>query len=160
MRLSIFLLLISMIWISCGNEASKDKAKNEVQKTVKTVPSYPPLPKEIHSKLIDSVDYIDFVFYHTDFSTSIDNRAGIKTVLSTFHPVSPNNSSCNAMGRVFFQIDGENALEADFYYQKGCLQYIFLVKGKPTYANEMNETAKLYFNSILQQARKPELIIK
>jgi len=59
---------------------------------------------------------------------------------------------CKSMGRIFYQIDGENVLMAEMYFSPDCTYLVFLQDEKPAYANYLTPQAVQYFNNIFTQS--------
>lgn len=117
--------------------------------------SYPSIPLDTLTMLWEKCDYVDFVFYNFNFSMSQDEKVGIQSTLRHIAEETPViNPSCPPMGRIFFQVDGRNALEADFFIGDECLYYIFYDNGKKAYANKMTDMGKNFFASIFSQMMK------
>lgn len=119
--------------------------------------SYPSIPLDTLMMLWEKCDYIDFVFYNLSFSMSQDEKEGIQSTLRHIAEDVPKiNENCAPLGRIFFQVDGKNAAEADFYIGENCLYYIFYENGKKTYANLMTESGKNFFANIFAQMRNSQ----
>lgn len=159
---SLFIFLLSILMFACGDTTSTSSntsgtaangtpPKKQVDVKAQSLPS---IPQALAEKLFNQCDYIDYVFYTTNFSISQSERSGIQTAISHIatQPAAI-NPACKSMGRVFYQIDGENEAEADMYFQSGCTYLVFLVDGKPTYANQFTSDGIQYFNSIFQRAQ-------
>jgi len=131
--------------------ANSTPPKKQVDVKAQNLPS---IPQALAEKLFAECDYIDYVFYTTNFSISQSERGGIQQAISHIatQPAAI-NPACKSMGRVFYQIDGENEAEADMYFQSGCTYLVFLVDGKPTYANQFTSDGIQYFNSIFERAQ-------
>jgi hypothetical protein len=163
MRLSFFLLLFISVflWQCDGKTPSQDTAEAEtttpapetiVSAETPTNP-YPSVTQEIMMNLYDNCDYIDFVFYTTNFSMSQNQQNAIRSTLAGISTqpaqVFP---SCQPVGRVFFQIKGENAEEADLFYGGNCLYYLFLEDGTYTYGNQLAKSGYDFYQKIFAQA--------
>jgi hypothetical protein len=60
-------------------------------------------------------------------------------------------TECQPAGHVIYQINGNIALEGDFYFSSGCTYFVFMEKQKPVYANFMTDEGIKYFNNQIQQ---------
>jgi len=158
---SLFIFLLSLLMFACGDTTTSSSTssttpgtppKKQVDVKAQNLPA---LPQAMHQKIFDQCDYIDYVFYTTNFSISQSEKSGIQQAIVHIAPGKPANlnPACKSMGRVFYQIDGENVAEADMYFQQGCTYLVFLENGKPTYANEFTQEGIQYFNSIFQRAQ-------
>lgn len=115
--------------------------------------SYPSLPVDTLKMLWEKCDYIDFIPYEFSFTMSQNEKSAIQSMLghiATEVPVI--NPACQPMGRIFYQVDGKNALEADLYIGDECIYYIFYEKGKKAYANKLTDQGIQFFRSIFSQA--------
>ncbi len=116
--------------------------------------TYPSIAGETVKMLWDKCDYIDFVFYYLNFSMSqkVQNsiRATIAQISTTVPEIDPN---CQPIGRIFFQSDGVNIMEADIFYSNGCAYYIFYEDGKYAYANRMLPTGEKFYDNIFKQVQ-------
>ena len=99
--------------------------------------------------LYDNCDYIDFVFYNTNFSMSQNQQAAIRSTLGTVSTTPAKVlDKCQPIGRVFFQIEGKNAEEADLFYGGDCLYYLFFKDGKYAYGNQLTEGGLAFYQKI------------
>lgn len=134
-----------------SNEQTEEQGSTPTEATAAAEPQYPSLPRETLQMLIDSCDYIDYMFYHANFSMSQSQKPAILGTLSGISSQPPVIQACQADGRVFFQVDGENAVEADIFINNGCAYYIFLKDGRYTYANLMTQQGFGYYANIFKQ---------
>lgn len=156
MRL-LFLLLPVLLW-SC-QPSTADTAETEADAPAETtapaptaVPSYPSITPEKMKYLWDNCDYVDFVFYATNFSMSQSNQAAVRSTLSGVSTTPARTlAECQPVGRLFFQVDGENAEEADLFFGGNCLYYLFLENGTYTYGNQLTESAMAFYERIFTQ---------
>ena len=118
-----------------------------------TTLDYARLPDAEMQRLVDSVDYIDYLFYEFEFSMSLDEDKGIKYAIAQIgeDPATP-RATCRPIGRVFYQISGRTAAEADLYFSPGCTYLTFLDDaGGVAYANAMSAVGKDFFNNQFAQ---------
>jgi hypothetical protein len=156
-RYSIFFVLL-LAWVSwqCQPAAPQnDSGATEATTTTQAqgTPQYPSIPASTMQYLAENCDYVDFIFYRANFSMSQSTASAIRNTLagiSTQLPVI--NPDCPATGRIFFQVEGVNAVEADFFIENGCAYYIFLENGQYTYANKMTEQGMAAYLNIIKQA--------
>ena len=160
----ITLLLLSLLLLQCnGDQQSNDhgadkvkelttEATSETKTPAATVATYPSITAEKMKYLYDNCDYIDFVFYNLDFSMSQDQRPAI---IQTLRGVSTTpgriDASCQPIGRVFFQVEGVNAVEADLFFGGVCLYYIFFEDGQYAYSNQMTQESAGFYQKIFTQ---------
>lgn len=165
------LLLALVIGVLCSCQPKSpggDQAENTTnqpaqvteQAPASTTPAasavqYPSVPLDTLMMLWENCDYIDFVFYNFNFSMSQHEKEGIQSTLRHIAEETPTIvDDCPAIGRLFFQVDGRNALEGDIHIGPHCLYYIFYENGKKAYANKMTEMGKNFYASIFQQMLK------
>ncbi len=111
---------------------------------------YPGLPLDTLQMLWNRCDFIDYVFYYKNFSVSQNQQADIRASLRHIADEAPAIvPSCQPIGRIFYQVEGENRLEADLYFQEGCTYFIFYENGKKAYANTMMPAGIQFFNQIM-----------
>jgi hypothetical protein len=123
----------------------------------KTAVSYPPLPNNIAQDLYNRCDFVDYIFYDPSLPMSI-SLIEQSSIRSTFAHIGPEKAmtdgTCKPTGRVMFQHKGEYIIEADFYLRDECTYYIFMVNGKPTYANAMSQAGITFFSNNINSAKK------
>ena len=133
MRFTLFFLAIAslLIFSQCQPTTDKD-ATGETETTTTADPAaavpapsvnnYPSITQEKMMNLYENCDYVDFVFYSTNFSMSQGDQPAIRATLSG---VSTNPAAlsinCQLIGRVFFMIDGVIVEESDLLFSEGCL---------------------------------------
>lgn len=170
LRFLSLLLCISLTFIACNSDNNSNAAASNEQTTnpaspqtpaQNTAPSttatatLPSVPMELVKELYEKCDYIDYVFYYFNFSLSQDKKASIQ---STLRQISDEpavlNPNCKAIGRIFYQIDGENALEADIHLSNECAYFLFYKDGKQAYANKLTPDGVQFFQHIFNQVQK------
>lgn len=118
-------------------------------------PTYESIPVERLEYLFFNCDYIDYVFYQTNFSLSQSEKAAIQSTLAAIGADAPQiDPSCRPVGRIFFQVEGQNAAEADIYLAENCLYYVWMENGQPAYANMMTENAVQFYANVFQQVQQ------
>lgn len=144
----LFFLLILFSSLACKQQSSDNNSTVQVAPAAPqlTTLSYPPLPQDIATKIGTSGDHIDVIFYNMPISISRDGNTDVQQMLSQVSDQAPTQvAPCQAIGRIFFQGQGETIAEADLYLGENCNYYVFMEKGKPTYANLlMPEGINLY----------------
>ncbi len=128
---------------NCQNKTSSDNAESV----------YPGIPEADMKLLIDSCDYIDYILY--DYSFSISQSEKNQIIAALQHIGSPLTAdadpNCKPVGRIFFQVKGENVAEADIYFGENCQYYVFLEGDQPKYANQLTATGIAFYNNIFKQ---------
>jgi len=149
-----FLAFFMLLFVACNGTDTTAKqlesnADSAVAKTPETKPGeLPRIPNDLMQALVDSADYVDYLFYEMDFSMSMDNKQGVMYALAKIGDVAaPIKPSCKPIGRIFYQIKGRNAAEADLYFSQGCAYLVFMKDNKPVYANSMSEVGKKFLNN-------------
>ena len=157
MRILLITLVLAAIFQACGEEkpVQQPPVATPVEKQASNLPS---IPREKLEYLWNNCDVIDYVFYTLPISMNVDNPDAIKNALThVASEAAPMLPQCKAIGRIFYQVKGENVLMADMYFSEGCTYYVFLENDKPAYANYITPQAVQYFNSVFSQAGiKPE----
>lgn len=158
--ISFFLFAFFLGACSQNNEAGNAKA--DPATATKTSPTkggenLPSITMEIMTKIFEESDYADFVFYNTNFSMSMDQKVSIQgTLRHVSEKVPLLNPKCKAIGRVFYQIEGENYMEADIFFEQDCKYYIFYENGKKSYANQMTQDGVNHYANIFSQLGSPQ----
>jgi len=148
--------------IACNNPSAEDgDAKNApvneqaAPPANATAPTLPSIPIETVQKLWEECDYIDFVYFELPISSSMQDKAAIQHALRHIAgqpaPLFPN---CKPIGRIFYQIKGENFLEADIHYGEGCNFFVFYQGGKKMYSNYMTQDGIKYIAGQIEYARQ------
>lgn len=138
-------------------EEAFDKMKSELATTDKDFEGAEMLPSidiSVLENLWENCDFVDYVYYDLPISASLDNEASIKSSIQhvASNPAGKING-CKAIGRVFYQIEGENVLQGDIYFSKGCTYFLWLdSKGKYFAGNMMMDSALKFFASNIQAA--------
>ncbi len=151
---TLFALILIVLLSSCGGgENSNNDSKWKQADKVK-VSSLPSISFEEMKKIYEGADFIDIIFYNVDFSMSVNNKANIQRMVGMVSTnVAQLNPSCQAMGRLFFQKNGELLIEADMYYDETCKYFVFQKNGKPAYANYITPEGQAYFAKIFSQVK-------
>lgn len=155
---TLLVLAFGLVLMSCG-----DTPAGNAQSTTTATPakgaepkaSLPSLPVVTLEYLWKSCDFVDYVFYELPISMSLDNRKTIQYVLGHIaEDPAPLRPECKSIGRIFYQVQGENVVEADLYFSEGCTYFVFLEEGKAKYANYMTKDGVDYLNNNFQQVNK------
>ncbi|WP_421947130.1 hypothetical protein [Phaeodactylibacter xiamenensis] len=164
-RYLLTVLLLTSLLYSCSSDTASETdsatANNTTAPPAETTqaPTYPSIPADTIRALFNECDYIDYVFYYTNFSVSQKEKRDIQTAITYIASETPQiNPSCQAVGRVFYQVDGENRLEADLYFNpnQGCIYYLFFQDGKPAYANRIMPAGIDFYTKIFQSAQSAQ----
>ena len=155
----LFTFLFALLLLSaCG---SNDAANNVV--VDKTTPSsqpsnsaaqgevlYPSITLEEMQNLWNSTTSIDYLFYELPISMNMTETPAIQSTLRQISDQPAKiNKACKAMGRVFFQDNGNSLAEADFYFTPKCTYFIFIEDQKPVKSNQMTAEGIQFFKNIL-----------
>lgn len=156
------LLLASLLLTQCQPSAPAQEVTEEAPVATPPAPPaatetptspYPSITQEKMIYLYENCDYIDFVFYATNFSMSQNVKGAIQSTLGGISTTPAKVvSSCQPMGRVFFQVDGVNVEEADLFFGGTCLYYLFLQDGTYAYGNQMTEGGYGFYQKVFEQA--------
>jgi len=142
-----FLLLIISCCYACRQNGQAEQSSSGGQVSA----PYPSIPDSTMQRLWDECDYIDFVFYNLSFSMSQEQQSDIR---STLQHISRKPAEvypeCPAMGRLFFQIEGENAAQADIFFTPECQYFVFYEDNEKTYANAMTPAGIQFYERVLQ----------
>jgi len=157
---TLFSLILIVLLSSCGGGDNSSNDKLPKKKNGKTateavqVSSLPSISFEEMKKIYEGTDFIDIIFYNVDFSMSVNNKSNIQRMIGMISTNAAQvNPSCQAMGRLFFQKNGELLIEADMYYNKTCQYFVFQKNGKPAYANYITPEGQAYFAKIFSQVK-------
>lgn len=158
MHRTLFLLMITVAFVACKNDKTTDNttqaASPTTQSSLNTL-SYPSVPEELVVNIGTKGDHIDVIFYNMPISISRDGNDDVQQMLSHVSQQPPTQVAvCNPIGRIFFQGQGETLAEADLYLGENCNYYLFMVDGKPTYANALLPEGTKFFENIIGPYRK------
>ncbi len=121
----------------------------------------PSLPVQTAQRLYEQCDYVDYVFYELPISMSLYEKASIQAAVRHISATPAGlDPRCKPIGRIFFQIDGENVLQGDIYFKPGCTYFIFLdEEGKPQYGNQMTDECIQYLNNNFTHAGLKQAVV-
>ncbi|MGK0366020.1 MAG: hypothetical protein ACI85O_003090 [Saprospiraceae bacterium] len=172
--------LLGLLLISCNETTPSTQATSEpTTKTEETIPKnkqeafdkiksglattqkdfegadmLPSIDISVLENLWENCDFVDYVYYELPISASLDNKNSIQSSIQHIaeQPAAKING-CKAIGRVFYQIEGENVLQGDIYFSRGCTYFLWLDdKGKYFAGNVMMDSALKFFASNIQAA--------
>lgn len=157
MKKVAFFLFSLFIVMACNQNEKPSNNTDQVTSTpATTAEQYPSMPVDTLRMLYDRTDYIDFVFYTEAFSISQSEKPSIQ---SSFAHISGEqamlNPDCKPIGRIFYQIEGVNRFEAEFFLSQDCIYYLFYQNGKKMYASKMTQQGFNFFANIYKQIGKP-----
>lgn len=139
---------------SPADKATTAKTTTPASTTAAAPPAFPSITVEEMKVLYDNCDYIDFIFYHMDFSMSVNDKPNVQRVVTFVDKLQPpGNPTCPAMGRIVFQRSGETLMEADMHYDKDCSHFVFYKDGKKAYINKLTEQGKTYFQQMFSRVK-------
>ncbi len=155
----LFICSILVLIFACdANKNDDKKAGSPAQKQAPVANSspYPGISQEIMNNLWQNCTAIDFLFYELPVSMSQDDQASIRQTLTHVATNTPAyDKSCKAIGRIFFQANGEPLTEAEIFFNQKCQYYVFHEQGKPAYANAMTEAGVAFMNKVLAVKTAP-----
>jgi len=143
---------ILAIMMACGN--TTNKTTNQATSTSGS--TLTGLPIEIKQNLMQNCDYIDYTFYNFTFAMSQAETAAIKSNISLLSDEVQENipPDCKPIGRKYYHINGEIVMEAELYFSKNCLFYIYKDNHTSLYGNKLSPQGVNFYNNIIQQASK------
>lgn len=155
--------MIRFFFISCLALVLMTNCNNNSGSTNKSAVSPPPpppvatlpsIPLDTMQMLWEKCDYVDYLFYQLPISMSLNEQTSIRYALRQIAAEpAPLKPECQPIGRIFFQVKGENAAQADIFFSPGCTYFVFYENGKKTYSNYMTEEGIQYLNNQLMQAK-------
>lgn len=149
----LFLTLLLGFLTACGSGTSENQEVSSPETDGNAI--YPSIPDSTMQMLWDRCDYMDYVFYHLDFSMSQERQNDIRqSLLHISQGVPSIDPSCRAIGRVFYQIEGENVLEADIFFSPDCQYYIFYENGKKRYANTLTPAGIQFYERVFSMGNE------
>lgn len=136
-----------------GASTPNTTSATQAQQQPGSAEQYPSLPVPTLEMLWEKCDYIDFIPYEFSFTMSQSEKTAIQGMLSHIAEEVPTiDPSCKPIGRIFYQVSGKNALEADLYIGATCIYYLFYENGKKAYANKLTDQGIQFYRSIFSQA--------
>lgn len=148
------LILIALVaFISCKNDSSSEKG-NTVKKEVVAGPTFEKLPETILKRMWNEAEMLDYIFHDLPFSMSQNEKPSIQANMTYIDKFAQPNipAGCKPAARQFYQVAGNIELEADVYFSEGCYFYVFIIDGKPKYANKMAQDGINFFNTMISKA--------
>ncbi len=150
--LSCFFILL----FSCDKNVNSSTEKSTAPPTKVTnsnIEKLPSVPLALLQKLYDKCDYVDYLFYDSNFSMSMNNDGSIKQTLTHVSQGVPVlDKPCKPIGRVFYEINGETEIEAEIFFSNECQHFIFMKNNKRLYANNITPDGVAHFQNVFKQA--------
>jgi len=135
-------------------EVQNQTDNNQANQATYAGKTYPSIPIDRLEYLWNNSNYMDVVFYQLPVSLNQSTMEQIRsTIMGIGEGVPDISPQCQSIGRIFFQVDGENVETAEIYYQPGCTFYLWLEDEQPAYANQMTEQAINFYSNIMQQVQ-------
>ncbi len=119
-----------------------------------SVDMYPSFSFDSLKYLWEHCDYLDVLYYDLPASMSMTDTNSIRQMLGIIAAApAPRRTDCGpAIGRLFFQIDGENYAQADLYFSDKCKFFVFVDdKGKARWGNLLTDRGVAYFQNSIGQ---------
>lgn len=146
---ALFLTLLC----TCG-PATPPESDGATATTAQEATAFPSIPIERLKYLYDNATYLDATFYSMPISINQNTLPQIRNTMGTISPAALElRSFCQPIGRIWFQVDGKNVEEADIYYADGCLGYVWMENGQPTYGNRMTEQGVAFYQNIFTSVK-------
>lgn len=157
MKLNLAILIfLSCFIFSCEQPtANNNKPATVVNTPPQVGEKLPSITVDIMQKLFDQCDYVDYLFYESNFSMSMNNKQSIQQTLTHVSEKVPViNPNCKSIGRVFYEINGNTEIEAEIFFSKDCQYFVFMKDQKRIYANNLTADGVTHFNNVFSQAKK------
>ena len=153
-RLSITLLFTSLL-CTCGLAEKKEAAPEKPVQATAIQHKYPSLPTDRLKFIFENATYMDATFYKLPISINQNSQAQIQSTLAgTGADPMAYRPTCEAIGHIWFQIDGKNVEEADIYFENQCAGYVWYDDGKPAFSNALTESGANFYLNIFRSVDK------
>ena len=143
---TLLICLLCSLCFACGSDKGNN---NETPATNDPLPSIDVTRLEY---LFANATYMDATFYNLPISINQSELPQIQQTIATVSTESmimaPN---CQAVGHIWFQVNGKNVEEADIYFEPDCVGYVWYENGKPAYSNRMTQEGVNFYGNIFQQ---------
>lgn len=151
---NITLILCLFLFAACNsNEGNSSQSPDTTAAPTAEEALYPSISVDEMKNLWNNTTSIDYLFYELPISMNMVEKAAIQSTLKQISNVAPPiKKDCKAMGRVFFQSNGESLAEADFFFAPGCTYFVFMENQKPVKANLMTPEGIKFFQNLLASA--------
>lgn len=149
-NLGILFFIVAFLFYCGGNSNSRQQQQANNSKV-----TLPGLPEQTLINLWEQCDFLDYIWYNASFSMSQEAQRDIRAALEHIGTASPGlNAECQPAGRIFYQIDGSNVLEADIFISEQCTYFVFHENGQRKYANSISESGLAFFKQIFAQMQQ------
>ena len=149
-------LLIFLTGAGCKEHSEDQKTDRDLPPASPAISQvyYPSIPDSTMQMLWEQCDFIDYIFYDLDFSMSQDQQTDIRNALKHISRATPvTDPACKPVGRIFFQVKGENAAEADIFLDSRCQYYLFYKNGEQAYANALTPQGVQFYEYVFSRVR-------
>jgi len=145
---------LCLVLSGCNNTSStQEQAAQKTSTTSTAIESLPSIPLEEMKNLYEKCNHVDYLFYESNFSMSMDNQGSIKQTLTHVSESVPVlDKPCKGIGRIFYEVDGETVMEAEIYFSNECQHFVFMRNNKRLYANNITPDGVAHFKNIFKQA--------
>ncbi len=153
----LFRLLFS--GLLCLVVVSTASARSAIPRdTLPSKETLPGLPGTTARLLWDSCTLIDYVFFDLPISMSMDQQNSIRAVLRHFGSRPPEmlDPSCKAIGKIYYQVNGNILLNASLYCSDSCAYFVFYEGDVKKYANLMTQDAFKFYQQTIESVKKRE----
>lgn len=157
MKYFTLIIVVSLLVVSCKENKKVEETQAVVQEQViEYGPEVPGITEEVMVNLLNHCTFIDYIFKDLPFSVSQGEDPSIDQnirFIDIAKPVGRIPKHCKPIARKFFQINGEIVYDADLYFSKDCIFYVFVDKqNNPLFANHITPAGVDFYNKVFQQA--------
>ena len=147
------MLLLALAGCNAGGDgANKTSPESAAPPPKATLPS---IPLSLLEKIFNEATQVDYIFYNYPFTFSKTEKPSIQySTRAIAEDPAPLLPECRATGRITYLIQGEIALEGDFFFTPGCTYFVFYENQEKKYANYMTDEGIKDLNDQIQQALK------
>lgn len=130
----IIFTLLSMVFISCSEnkETEEELTTPVVEQPVVETPTYPRLPAEYVSALLQQADALEGTFYNSGKSISLWD-SNVKSVLSMMTEPAPKVLDNNIVGHIMYLKEGEQLAYVEVSLKDNNNYVIYKVNGNKFY---------------------------
>lgn len=113
------------------------------------------IPQEDVVKIATECTHIDFTFNELPISMNQSEKSAIIGDLSYISPetVAEISNDCKPLARKVYWGPKGVIIEADIYFSKDCLYFVFIRNEKRLFANKMNQNGITFYNGVLSQVQ-------
>lgn len=133
-------------------EAEAQNALFLQQQTAAKGELLPSITNEKMQDLFKNLVSIDYVFYNTDFTISIDEKNARQNLFYFSTRAAKKLDGQKAVGRAFYVANGDIALSAEIYFGATQLEryFVFLKDDKPYAANYISPQGATFFDQVVK----------